>query len=199
MGTYMHKGEIAHLTEGISNITVGLGWDPAIPAKRGFFQTFFGYSDEENIDCDASVIMLGHDEKLAGSKDVITFGNFISIDGSVHHTGDNLTGTGGGDDEQVIIDLSRVAPHIQKLVFVVNIHDSNKRKQHFGLIQNAYIRIVDSVTNQELIKYNLTDDQTLHTSLLVGEIYRKESGWEFLAVGEGMKAATINELARMYL
>lgn len=131
MAINLQKGQRIDLTKGnpgLSKILVGLGWDPVQSSGSGGFLggLFGGGSSSANVDCDASVIMLGENDKLKNNKDVIYFGNLRSNDGSVQHSGDNLTGDGDGDDEQISIDLSRVPAHIQKLVFVVNIYDCIK-------------------------------------------------------------------------
>ncbi|MBX9972711.1 TerD family protein [Cytobacillus firmus] len=202
MAINLQKGQRVDLTKGnpgLSKIMVGLGWDPVQKSGGGgLLGSLFGGGGGANIDCDASVIMLGENEKLKSNKDVIYFGNLKSSDGSVQHSGDNLTGAGDGDDEQVMIDLSRVPAHVHKMVFVVNIYDSVKRKQHFGMIQNAFIRVVNSGNNQELIKYNLTDDYSGKTSLIVGEIYRHGSDWKFAAVGTGTASPGLSDVVRSY-
>ncbi|MDP4164722.1 MAG: TerD family protein, partial [Bacillota bacterium] len=151
-----------------------------------------------NIDCDASVLLLGENDKIRSNQDVVYFGNLNSSCGSIRHTGDNLTGDGDGDDEQVNVDLSKVPSHIQKLVFVVNIYDSIKRKQHFGMIQNAFIRIVNPSNQQTLLHYNLSDDYSGKTCLIAGELYRHGSEWKFAAVGTGTNAASLGEVVKSY-
>lgn len=202
MAINLQKGQRVDLTKGnpgLSKIMVGLGWDPVQNrGGGGLLGSLFGGGGGSNIDCDASVIMLGENGKLRNNSDVIYFGNLRSSDGSVQHSGDNLTGDGDGDDEQVMIDLNRVPGHIHKLVFVVNIYDSVKRKQHFGMIQNAFIRVVNASNNQEIIHYNLTDDYNGKTSLLVGEIYRHGSDWKFAAVGTGTTSPGLSDLVRSY-
>ncbi|MCS0790351.1 TerD family protein [Cytobacillus pseudoceanisediminis] len=202
MAINLQKGQRVDLTKGnpgLSKIMVGLGWDPVQKSGGGgLLGSLFGGGGGANIDCDASVIMLGENGKLKSNKDVIYFGNLKSSDGSVQHSGDNLTGAGDGDDEQVMIDLSRVPAHVHKMVFVVNIYDSVKRKQHFGMIQNAFIRVVNSGNNQELIKYNLTDDYSGKTSLIVGEIYRHGGDWKFAAVGTGTASPGLSDVVRSY-
>ncbi|MDF2035469.1 TerD family protein [Cytobacillus oceanisediminis] len=202
MAINLQKGQRVDLTKGnpgLSKIMVGLGWDPVQKSGGGgLLGSLFGGGGGANIDCDASVIMLGENGKLKSNKDVIYFGNLKSSDGSVQHSGDNLTGAGDGDDEQVMIDLSRVPAHVHKMVFVVNIYDSVKRKQHFGMIQNAFIRVVNSGNNQELIKYNLSDDYSGKTSLIVGEIYRHGSDWKFAAVGTGTASPGLSDVVRSY-
>lgn len=198
----LQKGQRVDLTKGnpgLSRIMVGLGWDPVENrGGGGLLGSLFGGGGGSNIDCDASVIMLSEGDRLRSNSDVIYFGNLKSADGSVHHSGDNLTGQGDGDDEQVNVDLGRIPSHIQKLVFVVNIYDCAKRRQHFGMIRNAFIRIVNPMNGQELIHYNLSDDYSGKTSLLVGEIYRHGAEWKFAAVGTGTTATSLSEVVRSY-
>ncbi|MDF1510378.1 TerD family protein [Robertmurraya sp. DFI.2.37] len=201
MAINLQKGQRVDLTKGnpgLSRILVGLGWDPVENRGGGLLGSLFGGGGGSNIDCDASVIMLGDNDRLRNNNDVIYFGNLKSSDGSIQHTGDNLTGHGDGDDEQINVDLSRIPTHVQKLVFVVNIYDCVKRRQHFGMIRNAYIRIVNPMSGQELIHYNLSEDYSGKTSLIVGEIYRHGSDWKFAAVGTGTTAASLGELVRTY-
>jgi stress response protein SCP2 len=198
----LQKGQRVDLTKsnpGLSKIMVGLGWDPVQSGSGGgLFGGLFSGGGAANIDCDASVIMLGANDKLQNNKDVVYFGNLKSADGSVQHSGDNLTGDGDGDDEQVMIDLSRVPSNIQKLVFVVNIYDCVKRKQHFGMIKNAFIRVVNPGNNQELIHYNLSDNYSGLTCLVTGEIYRHGNDWKFAAIGSGTNAASLSEVVRSF-
>lgn len=202
MAISLQKGQRVDLTKGnpgLSKILVGLGWDPVQNSKGGgLLGALFGGGGGANVDCDASVLMLGEGDKIRSNNDVIYFGNLKSQDGSVQHTGDNLTGQGEGDDEQIHIDLNRIPSHVQKLVFVVNIYDAVKRKQHFGMIRNAFIRIVNPASRQELIHYNLTDDYSGKTALVVGEIYRHGTEWKFGAVGTGTNAASLGEVVRSY-
>ncbi|MEW9049929.1 MAG: TerD family protein [Neobacillus sp.] len=202
MAISLQKGQRVDLTKGnpgLSKILVGLGWDPVQSGGGGgLFGSLFGGGGGANIDCDASVIMLGANDKIQNNNDVIYFGNLKSRDGSVQHSGDNLTGDGDGDDEQVMIELSRVPSNVQKLVFVVNIYDCVKRKQHFGMIRNAFIRVVNPANQQELIRYNLSDDYSGKTSLVVGEIYRHNTEWKFAAVGTGTNASGLSEVVRNY-
>ncbi|WP_066256924.1 TerD family protein [Neobacillus drentensis] len=202
MAINLQKGQRVDLTKsnpGLSKILVGLGWDPVQSGGGGgLFGGLFGGGGAANIDCDASVIMLGANDKLQNNKDVVYFGNLKSMDGSVQHSGDNLTGDGDGDDEQVIIDLSRVPSHIHKLVFVVNIYDCVKRKQHFGMIKNAFIRVVNPGNNQELLHYNLTDNYSGLTCLVTGEIYRHGNEWKFAAIGSATNAASLSEVVRSF-
>ncbi|WNS73914.1 TerD family protein [Bacillus sp. DTU_2020_1000418_1_SI_GHA_SEK_038] len=202
MAINLQKGQRVDLTKGnpgLSKILVGLGWDPVQSrGGGGLLGSLFGGGGGANIDCDASVIMLDENDKIRNNSDVIYFGNLKSKDGSIQHTGDNLTGDGDGDDEQILIDLSRVPAQVQKLVFVVNIYDCVKRKQHFGMIQNAFIRIVNSANNQEMIHYNLTDNYSGKTCLVVGEIYRHGADWKFAAVGTGTSSPGLADVVRSY-
>jgi stress response protein SCP2 len=203
MAINLQKGQRVDLTKGnpgLSKIMVGLGWDPVQKSGGGggLFGGLFGGGSGANVDCDASVIMLGANDKLQNNNDVVYFGNLKSKDGSIIHSGDNLTGDGDGDDEQVSIELNRVPSHVEKLVFVVNIYDAVKRKQHFGMIRNAFIRVVNPSNNQEMIKYNLTDDYSGKTSLIVGELYRHGNEWKFAAVGTGTNASGLSEVVRSY-
>ncbi len=202
MAINLQKGQRVDLTKGnpgLSKIVVGLGWDPVQSGKSGgLLGGLFGGGGGANVDCDASVILLGANDKLQSNKDVVYFGNLKSNDGSVQHSGDNLTGDGDGDDEQIMVDLSRVPSSIQKLVFVVNIYDCVKRKQHFGMIQNAFIRIVNPSNNQELIHYNLSDNYSGLTCLVTGEIYRNGNEWKFAAIGSGTNVASLSEVVRSY-
>jgi stress response protein SCP2 len=196
----LQKGQRVDLTKsnpGLSKIIVGLGWDPVQSGGGGFFSSLFG-GGAQNIDCDASVIMLGENDRLQNNNDVVYFGNLRSRCGSVQHSGDNLTGEGDGDDEQIMVDLSRVPANIQKLVFVVNIYDCVKRKQHFGMIRNAFIRIVNPSNQQALLHYNLTEDYSGRTCLIAGEIYRHANEWKFAAIGSGTNAASLGDIVRSY-
>ena len=145
MAINLQKGQKVDLTkgnEGLTDLLVGLGWDAAKPSGGGLFSAF---KSAPSIDCDASVLMLEAGDKLVTEKDVVYFGNLKHKSGSVKHMGDNLTGAGDGDDEQIFIDLSKVPENIQKIVFVVNIYKAVDRKQHFGMINNAFIRLIDDI------------------------------------------------------
>lgn len=199
MAISLEKGQRIDLTKGkagLSKILVGLGWDLVASGSGGFFGKLFG-GGAPNIDCDASVLML-ENGRVTENKNVIYFGNLKSRCGSIEHTGDNLTGEGSGDDEQIIVDLQKVPSHIHKLVFVVNIYDCVKRSQHFGMIENAFIRIVNMNDRVEMVKYNLRDDYSGRTSLIAGEIYRDGAEWKFTAVGEGTNDTSITEIVKRY-
>ncbi|SDO81286.1 Stress response protein SCP2 [Paenibacillus sp. yr247] len=192
------KGQKIDLTKGNAGLTkviVGLGWDPAVVEKKGFFGS---KKTTVEIDCDASVILLDENGKLTKEKNVVYFANLQSPDGSVVHSGDNRTGEGEGDDEQVSVNLGQVPADVSKIIFVVNIYDCVNRKQDFGLIQSAYIRIVNDSNNQELVKFNLSEIYSGKTSLIAGEIYRHNGEWKFSAIGEGSTDTTIGQLVKRY-
>lgn len=200
MSISLQKGQKIDLTKGntgLSRLMVGLGWDPIKKSGGGLFGSLFGGGTPQ-IDCDASVLMLNEQNRLTRKEEIIYFGNLQSQDCSVRHTGDNLTGDGDGDDEQILVDLSKVPAHIDKLVFVVNIYDCRNRKQDFGMIQNAFIRIVDMAKQNELSRFNLTDNFAGRTTLIVGEMYRHNGEWKFAAIGEGTNEASLGEIAQRY-
>jgi len=199
MSINLQKGQRVDLTkgnDGLSSILVGLGWDP-VKKNVGFLGSLMG-KGQPDIDCDASVIMLDENGKIPNKDSLIYFGNLRSSCGSVTHTGDNLTGEGAGDDEQIIVELPKVPKNVHKMVFVVNIYDCIRRKQDFGLIRNAYIRVVKKEANQELIKFNLSDEYAGKTTLIAAEIYRHNSEWKFAAMGEGTLDASLGEIVKKY-
>ena len=194
MGVSLQKGQKVSLTKdnaGLSRVVIGLGWDE-VQQKRGFFAP-----KQQEIDCDASAFLLA-DGKLRGVDDIVYFGNLRHKSGTVQHMGDNLTGAGDGDDEQIVVELDRVPAEYDRIVLVVNIYQADKRKQHFGMIQNAFIRIVDSRNNQELCKYNLSDNYDGMTAMIFGEVYRFKGEWKFGAIGEPTNDNSIGELAQRY-
>ncbi len=194
MAVSLQKGQKVSLTKdraGLSSLLIGLGWDEA-ERKRGFFAP-----KTQDIDCDASAIMLqsGH---LSSKDDVVYFGNLSHKSGSVRHFGDNLTGAGEGDDEQILIELNKVPESYDRIVFVVNIYQADMRHQHFGMIKNAFIRVVDGRNNQEICRYSLTDDYSGMTALILGEVYRRGAEWKFNAVGQGTSDNSIGVLSARY-
>lgn len=137
--------------------------------------------------------------KLCANEDIIYFGNLKHPTGTVQHMGDNLTGAGDGDDEQIIVDLASIPQIYDKIVVVVNIYQAVQRKQHFGMIKNAFIRIVDARNNTELCKYNLSDDYSNMTAMIFGEIYRHNGEWKFNAMGQGTTDPGLGELANRFI
>lgn len=196
MSISLQKGQKISLTKdnpSIKTITAGLGWDEVSTSKGGFFS-----KKPAPIDCDASVILL-KDDKFKGKDDIIYFGNLKHKSGAVVHTGDNLTGEGDGDDEQINIDLSLIPSDCNKVIFVVNIYDCVARKQHFGLIENAFIRLINNSNNSEICKYNLSDDYTNKTAVIAAEIYRHNDEWKFSAIGEGTFDTGLNDMLKRYM
>ena len=160
---------------GLSEIIVGLGWDTKV--------TDGGY----DFDLDASVFLLGSNEKLISDNHFIFYNNLTSPDPdkSVEHTGDNLTGDGDGDDEVIKINLQKVPSDVQKVVITVTIHEADKRSQNFGQVDNAFVRIVNTQNNEEVTRYDLTEDCSIETAMIMAEIYRKNGEWRVNAVGAG--------------
>ncbi|MBQ3693107.1 MAG: TerD family protein [Clostridia bacterium] len=174
----LSKGQKVDLTKGnpsLKNLMVGLGWD--VNAFDG------GY----DFDLDASAFVLGANGKCPTDKDFIFYGNLVHQSGAVEHMGDNLTGSGDGDDEQIVVDLSKIPPHIEKIAFTVTIYDADVRRQNFGQVSNAYIRIVDQATGQEVIHYDLGEDFSIETAIVVGELYKRNGDWKFNAIGSGFQ------------
>lgn len=204
MSVSLQKGQKISLTKagsaGLKKVMVGLGWDEAQPQAKGFRALFA--AKPADIDCDASAILCGTNGKIISNnvKDsVVYFGNLKHNSGAIVHQGDNLTGAGEGDDEQIMVDLSMVPANVDKIVFVVNIYDANVRHQDFGMIRNAFIRIVDMSNRSEICKYNLSDDYSGQTGLVVGEIYRRDGEWKFNAIGQGVaNASRLDNLISLY-
>lgn len=176
MAINLSKGQKVDLTKGnpgLKNLLVGLGWDT---------NQFDGGAD---FDLDASVFLLGENGKTITEKDFIFYGNLEHESGSVKHMGDNLTGEGDGDDEEVKVDLSVVPANISRIAFTVTIHEAEARRQNFGQVSNSYIRILDESTNTEIIHYDLGEDFSIETAVVVGELYRHGGEWKFNAIGSG--------------
>lgn len=172
----LQKGQKVDLTKsnpGISKVLVGLGWDVN------------KYDGGQDFDLDASVFLLDGTGKVKGPEDFIFYNNTTGGNGAVVHTGDNLTGEGDGDDEQVKIAIKDIPAHIEKVSFTVTIHDAEARNQNFGMVSNAYIRVVNEDSNEELIRFDLGEDFSIETAVVVGELYRHNGEWKFSAVGSG--------------
>lgn len=175
MAVSLSKGGNVSLSKqapGLANVTVGLGWDPRA-------------TDGKEFDLDASVFICGEDGKVRSDVDFVFYNNKTGAEGSVEHQGDNKTGEGEGDDEQVKVDLSKVPADVKKLVFAVSIHDAEIRKQNFGMVSNAFMRVVNSVDDMELARYDLSEDYSTETAMVFGEVYRHGEEWKFKAVGQG--------------
>ena len=170
------KGQKVDLTKtnpGITKVVVGLGWDTN------------KYDGGQGFDLDASIFLLDASGKVSGGQDFVFYNNTTGANGAVVHSGDNLTGDGDGDDEQVKIAIKDIPANIEKISFAVTIHEAEARNQNFGMVSNAFIRIVNEETNGELIRYDLGEDFSIETAVVVGELYRHNGEWKFSAVGSG--------------
>ncbi|MBE6878058.1 MAG: TerD family protein [Ruminococcaceae bacterium] len=200
MSVSLQKGQKVSLSKdnaGLNKIVVGLGWDQVKPAQSGgLFGSLFA-SQPAAIDCDASAIMLSTG-KLKSVKDVVYFGNLKHASGAVAHMGDNLTGAGDGDDEQIVINLASVPAEYDRIVMVVNIYRAAERNQHFGMIENAFIRIVDARTNTEMCKYNLSNEYSGMKAMIFGEVYRNNGEWKFNAIGQGTTDNSLGDMIKRY-
>ena len=195
MAVSLKKGQKISLSKekpGLSKVIVGLGWDE-VKRSRGFFAP-----KPKPIDCDAFALLLKNG-RLTNNKDVVYYGNLTHETQAVKHMGDNLTGAGEGDDEQIIIDLDRIPAEYDRIILAVNIYKAYERNQHFGMIENAFIRLVDGKDNREMCIYNLTEDYSGMTAMLFGEIYRHNGEWKFNAIGQGTKDKHIGEFANRYV
>ncbi len=172
----LSKGQKVDLTKtnpGLKQILVGLGWDTN------------KYDGGHEFDLDAAAFMLGDNGKAASEDDFIFYNHTSDQVGSVVHTGDNLTGEGEGDDEMIQIDLSKVPANISKIDFTVTIHEADVRNQNFGQVENAYIRVLNQETGEELIRFDLGEDFSVETAIVVAELYRHSGEWKFNAIGSG--------------
>jgi tellurium resistance protein TerD len=174
----LSKGQKVDLTKtnpGLSKVIVGLGWDTN------------KYDGGKDFDLDTSVFLLGDNGKVGSDSDFIFYNNTTGGNGSVVHNGDNRTGAGDGDDEQTNVDLNHVPASVQRITFAITIHEAESRNQNFGQVSNAYVRILNGDTNQELIRYDLGEDFSIETALVVGELYRHNGEWKFSAIGSGFQ------------
>lgn len=175
MGVSLTKGGNVSLTKAAPNltaVTVGLGWDARATTGVDF-------------DLDASALGLGENHKIVSDQYFVFFNNLKSPDGSIEHQGDNLTGEGDGDDEQVNVALTAVPPNVTSVVFAVSIYEGDTRQQSFGQVRNAYIRVVNQADSVELARYDLTEDASTETAMVFGELYRNGPEWKFRAIGQG--------------
>lgn len=178
MAVSLAKGQKVDLTKGnpgLSNVVVGLGWD----INR--------YDGGHDFDLDTSAFLIGENGKALSDGDFIFYGNLNHSSGSVSHLGDNRTGEGDGDDEQIKVDLSKVPANVQKIAFTVTIHQAVERSQNFGQVSNSYIRVYNGSSNEELVRYDLSEDYSIETAIVVGELYRHSGEWKFAAVGSGFE------------
>ena len=174
----LSKGQKVDLTKknpGLKNIMVGLGWDVN------------AFDSGADFDLDAAAFLLGSNGKCPTEKEFIFYGNLEHTSGAVKHMGDNLTGEGDGDDEQIEVSLAGIPANVEKVAFTVTIYDAEPRRQNFGQVSNSYIRIVDADTNTELIRYDLGEDFSIETAVVVGELYRHNGEWKFNAIVSGFQ------------
>ncbi|MGP3976990.1 TerD family protein [Streptomyces sp. 8N114] len=175
MGVSLSKGGNVSLTKEAPNLTaviVGLGWDARTTTGSDF-------------DLDASALLTNAEGKVANDQNFVFFNNLKSPDGSVEHTGDNLTGEGEGDDEVIKVNLVGVPADVEKIVFPVSIYEAESRQQSFGQVRNAYIRVLNQADNVELARYDLSEDASTETAMVFGELYRHGAEWKFRAIGQG--------------
>jgi tellurium resistance protein TerD len=187
MAVSLAKGGNVSLSKeapGLKEILVGLGWD----ARS---------TDGKDFDLDASAFLLKNDGKTRTSSDFIFYNNLKSVDGSVEHTGDNLTGEGEGDDEAIKIKLDKVPGDIEKISVTVTIHEAEQRHQNFGMVSNAFIRVVNLADNKEIARFDLSEDMSTETAMVFGEIYKHSGEWKFKAIGQGF-AGGLAALARNF-
>jgi stress response protein SCP2 len=179
----------------LNQMVVGLGWD--VNDHHGLFGGLFSNKSSYDYDLDASIICL-RGGRFMTRQDICYFGNKSTLHGAVEHQGDNLTGAGEGDDEQIIVKLSDIPNDVDKLVVCVNIYQAKKRRQDFGQVENAFVRICDKKTNTEIMRYSLTDDYAGCIGMIFGEIYRHNGEWKFNPIGEGVKEETVIGIAERY-
>jgi len=187
MAISLQKGGNVNLSKeapGLTKVIIGLGWDPRA-------------TDGKEFDLDGSAFLLKADGKVRGDSDFIFYNNLKSSDGSVTHTGDNRSGEGEGDDERVVVDLSQVPAEIDRLAVSVTIHEAEQRNQNFGMVSRAYIRCLNADGEKEIARYDLSEDGSVETAMIFGELYRAGSEWKFRAVGQGYKGG-LGPLARSY-
>lgn len=187
MAISLQKGGNVNLSKEAPSLTkmvIGLGWDPRA-------------TDGTEFDLDGSAFLLKADGKARSDADFIFYNNLKSADGSVTHAGDNKSGEGAGDDEKIMIDLTKVPAEISKISIGVTIHDAEARKQNFGMVANAYIRCLDANGDKEVARYDLSEDSSTETAMIFGEIYRAGAEWKFKAVGQGF-AGGLGPLARSF-
>ena len=177
MAVSLSKGGNVSLTKeapGLTKILVGLGWDARI-------------TDGKDFDLDASVFVCGEGGKVRSDADFVFYNDKVAADGAVEHMGDNRDGAGDGDDEQVVIDLAKMPADVKKLVFAVTIHDAEARGQNFGQVANAFMRVVNKDGDKELARYDLSEDYSIETAMVFGEVYRHNDEWKFKAIGAGFQ------------
>lgn len=176
MAISLQKGQRVDLTKdrpSLKNVLIGLGWD------------INHYDGETDFDLDASAFMTKANGKVGNENDFIFYGNLNHVSGSVQHMGDNRTGEGDGDDEVIKVQLDKIPSDYDTISFTVTIYEAEKRLQNFGMVENAYVRLIDEDTGEELVRFDLTEDFSTETALVVAEIYKRAGQWKFAAIGSG--------------
>lgn len=187
MAVSLSKGGNVSLSKeapGLKAVMIGLGWDARA-------------TDGSDFDLDASAFLLKEDGKVRGDGDFIFYNNLKSNDGSVEHMGDNLTGTGEGDDEVVKVNLEGIPQDVSRISFTVTIHEADARRQNFGMVSNAFIRVVNQADNKEIARFDLSEDMSTETAMIFGDLYRHNNEWKFKAVGQGF-AGGLGPLAKNF-
>ena len=192
MGVNLSKGQKVSLEKSMTLALVGLGWDTN------------KYDGGYDFDLDAAAFLLGDNGKVTCDEDFVFYNNLEHPSGAVKHTGDNLTGAGEGDDEVLLIDFTKIPANISKIAITVTIHDAQARNQNFGQVSNAFVRVAkrsgpEDMTGEEAIRYDLAEDFSIETAIVVCEIYRRNGEWKFSAVGEPTNDNGISEMARRFL
>jgi tellurium resistance protein TerD len=187
MAISLQKGGNINLSKeapGLSKLIVGLGWDVRS-------------TDGAPFDLDGAAFLLNASGKVRSDADFVFYNNLKSVDGAVLHSGDNLTGAGEGDDETITIDLTKVAPDVEKIAICVTIHDAEARKQNFGMVSKAFVRCVNAADNKEIARYDLSEESSTETAMIFGEVYRAGTDWKFRAIGQGFKGG-LGPLAKSF-
>lgn len=196
MAINLTKGQRISLKKeapGLTKVMCGLGWD--VSETKGLFGLFKG----NDFDLDASVLCLTKKDKLKSKSDVVYYGNLNHSSGAITHLGDNLTGEGDGDDEEISVDLTKIPDDILKLVFVVHIYKARQRQQSFGQVKNAFVRLVNLSNNQEIARYSLLGDEYGgKTAMILAEVYRDQGEWKMQAVGKGLMVNGLQEMTNQY-
>lgn len=188
MSISLSKGQRIDLTKtnpGLTKVVIGLGWDTN------------KYNGGHDFDLDASAFLTDANGRVLNDSDFIFYNNLKSSNGAVEHTGDNRTGEGEGDDEQIIVDFSLMPSHVEKIGITVTIHDADARRQNFGQVSNAFVRVINAETNQEVLRYDLGEDFSIETAIVVCELYKHGVDWKFNAIGSGFSGG-LADLCRNY-
>ncbi|MCK8061275.1 MULTISPECIES: TerD family protein [unclassified Fusibacter] len=197
MPIQLKRGQHVNLnkeSDKLSILQVGLGWD-SIDENYGILAKLFNKGE---LDCDASVIMLDENDRLIDRSHVVYYGNLVSPDGAIIHQGDKVDGKGDGDKERITIDLNRLSDKVKKIVFIVSLYGCENKKQHFGRLKKASIRIVDMKSMKEIINYNLSEEYYGNTALIVAELKLAGGSWRFSAIGDGTNDCSISRVVDRY-